>query len=116
MSLGLEPLQILLIAAYIVTSYLFLVEKQLEKSRKRTSDALLVEDLIQTAFEKSMALLDNLNLGDVDSDNSDFTVNKFLATNKKLLPLLNLLDDKSVAYIKEFDKIVQEIIQERETS
>ena len=117
LALGLEPLQILLIAAYIVTSYLFLIENQLgaekkKKKRKETSDARLVEELIQTAFEKSMALLDNLDLGGLDSS-SDFALNDFLTSNKRLLPLLNLLDEKSVAYIREFDKIVQEIVQER---
>ena len=40
-------------------------------------------------------------------------MNDFLATNHKLLPLLNLLDSKSVTYLKEFDKIVQEILNER---
>ena len=85
-----------------------------EEKTSRKKDTLVVEELIGTAFEKSMALLENLDLEKKSESEAKFTINEFLASNHKLLPLLNLLDDRSVAYIQEFDKIVQEIIQERD--
>ena len=113
---GIAPLQVLLIAAYVVTSYLFLVENRFGRRLDRSGvnpEHLELETSIRSLFNKSLDLLEKTNVTEATAGvetKGNFTMNDFYKDNQVILPLLNLLDDKSRVYIQNFDALVMNIM------
>ena len=109
-SLGYSPIQIMVIGAYIVTSYFIFVEKHPETKKEDIYGA--IEETIAKVIENED--LDLINVVAMDNNNNNLLQNlkkddkNYRFTNSKNnvvkdFELSDLLDSKSAAFIQKFD-------------
>jgi hypothetical protein len=133
LAIGAQPLQAMLVGAYVVTTYLFFVEKNwsIQRSqRKILSDGDFSNDIddIDLIFSKAinrfLNVTKNLSFRDDtlynshNTDNSknkldigDLMIHKYFNYSDQLRPLLALMDDQTISYVKTFDDIMNEVLQ-----
>ncbi len=99
-TLGYSPLQIMVIGAYIVTSYFVFVEKHPNVEK----------DKIYQSIETVLASLSQHSLDDLEEDvneNEPLDGGQHLVNND--FQLSALLDEKSALFIKKFDSVMLDI-------
>jgi hypothetical protein len=114
-TLGYNPIQILVIGAYIVTTYFMFVERNPEQNRQdvygvieRVLGQVLEENDHEHNSSAGGALLNDI------LNNEDFEMEtKFGGNNLKLL---SLLDNRSAAFIQKFDSAMTELYPEIQIS
>ena len=132
LAIGAQPLQAMLVGAYIVTTYLFFVENNWRGERTERTVLSLedsqsrIEDIDQVFFEAINKFLnvtkklriEKKNVDDskeiVDQlpaqDISDLMINKYFNHSEQLKPLLNLMDDQTISYLNKFDEIISDVL------
>lgn len=133
LALGAQPLQAMLVGAYVVTTYLFFVEKNwsIQRSqRKILSGGNFSKDVndIDLVFSKAInkflnvtksvsfqenKLHDSSNKEDLNNklDISDLMIHKYFSYSDQLRPLLALMDDQTILYVKTFDNVMNEVLK-----
>ena len=132
LAIGAQPLQAMLVGAYIVTTYLFFVEDNwssertertvlsLEDSESRVED---IDRVFLKAINKFLNVTKKLRLQKKNIDDSkeiinqlpaqgisDLMINKYFNHSKQLEPLLKLMDDQTISYLNTFDEIIIDVL------
>ena len=131
LAIGAQPLQAMLVGAYVVTTYLFFVEKTWRSKRgykkigrgDYSSEIEEIESTFSNAIEKflkvtnSSTFLRNYN-GDRENKYkngnktklNDLMIHKYFNYSDQLRPLLYLMDEKTIMYLKAFDDIMYDMV------
>lgn len=105
-SLGYTPVQIMVIGAYIVTSYFIFVEKN-PKSTKEDIFAAIEQTLGQViSSQNELENLESQFLRKEDGNSETTKVNGF--------KLSGLIDAKSAAFIEKFDSVIAQIFSKED--
>ena len=104
-SLGYTPLQIMVIGAYIVTSYFIFVEKNPDKNKEDIYESL--EEIIKTVIHQLPPEID-----EIDTDLGEKIVTSNYQDKNETtfdFELSGLLDEKSKNFIKKYDTVMTQI-------
>ena len=131
LAIGAQPIQAMLVGAYVVTTYLFFVEKTWRSKRGHkkigrddySNEIEKVESMFSNAIEKflnvtnSSTFLRNFNSdrenkykNAIKATSNDLMIHKYFNYSDQLTPLLNLMDDKTIMYLKAFDEIMYDLV------
>ena len=131
LAIGAQPLQAMLVGAYVVTTYLFFVEKTWRSKRGHkkigrgdySNEIEEIESIFSNAIEKFLKLTNSRTfLRNYNSDrennyknankitSKDLMIHKYFNYSDQLTPLLNLMDGKTIMYLKTFDDIMYDLV------
>ena len=132
LALGAQPLQAMLVGAYVVTTYLFFVEKswasqRSERKTLRVNDPSNERQKIELIFSKAINKFLNVSKSlpfEEDSftnseeaeqnvkkvEVSDLMINEYFDYSEQFKPLFGLMDHQTISYVKRFDEIVSEML------
>lgn len=131
LAVGAQPIQAMLVGAYVVTTYLFFVEKawRSKRSQKKlargdySNEIKDIESIFSNAINKFLKLtkshkfLENHTRDQTNkyknvkkTDLNDLLIHKYFDYSDQLMPLLNLMDDQTIMYLKTFDDIMSDLV------
>ena len=128
LAIGAQPLQAMLVGAYVVTTYLFFVEKTWNRQKMQRSDYTQQIDDIESTFSsainkfleitKSQTLLEkyiykreNENKNSKNTSINDLLIHKYFDYSNQLKPLLDMMDDQTIMYLRVFDDIMYDLVR-----
>ena len=127
LAIGAQPLQAMLVGAYVVTTYLFFVEKSWSQQKLQRSDDTNQTDDIESIFSsainkfleitKSQTFLEkyihgseNENKNSKKTSINDLLIHKYFSYSDQLKPLLDMMDDQTIMYLRVFDDIMYDLV------